>query len=90
MKITPVLVEWRQSTKGGRSTLMRQMAIELSRLENVEVCILIPSASPEDNEDAQNAPLALPKSYDSYAEQIAQVLICTLPVPSPGLPVIDV
>ena len=53
MKITPVLEEWRQSTKGGRSTLMRQMAIELSRLENVEVCILIPSASPEDKEDAQ-------------------------------------
>ena len=48
MKITLMIEEWRQSTKGGRSTLMRQMAIELSRLENVEVCILIPSASPED------------------------------------------
>ena len=53
MKITLVIEEWRQSTKGGRSTLMRQMAIELSRLQNVEVCILIPSASPEDKEDAQ-------------------------------------
>ena len=53
MKITLVIEEWRQSTKGGRSTLMRQMAIELSRLEKVEVCILIPSASPEDKKDAQ-------------------------------------
>ena len=53
MKITLMIEEWRQSTKGGRSTLMRQMAIELSRLENVEVCILIPSASPEDKGDTQ-------------------------------------
>ena len=53
MKITLMIEEWRQSTKGGRSTLMRQMAIELSRLESVEVYILLPSASPEDKEDAQ-------------------------------------
>ena len=68
MKITPVLVEWRQSTKGGRSTLMRQMAIELSRLENVEVCILIPSASPEDKEDAQsyNIKVFEAKKYPGY------------------------
>ena len=53
MKITFLTVEWTQSTKGSCSTFMRQMAIELSRLENVEIGILIPSASPEDKEDAQ-------------------------------------
>ena len=53
MKITFLTEEWTQSTKGSCSTLVRQMAIELSRLENVEIGILIPSASPEDKEDAQ-------------------------------------
>ena len=68
MKITLMIEEWRQSTKGGRSTLMRQMAIELSRLENVEVCILIPSASPEDKEDAQryNIKVFEPEKYPGY------------------------
>ena len=53
MKITFLTEEWTQSTKGSCSTFMRQMAIELSRLENVEIGILIPSASPEDKEDAE-------------------------------------
>ena len=53
MKITFLTEEWTQSTKGSCSTFMRQMAIELSRLENVEIGILIPSASREDKEDAQ-------------------------------------
>ena len=53
MKITFLTEEWTQSTKGSCSTFMRQMAIELSRLENVEIGILIPSASQEDKEDAQ-------------------------------------
>ena len=53
MKLTFLTEEWTQSTKGSCSTFMRQMAIELSRLENVEIGILIPSASPEDKEDAQ-------------------------------------
>ena len=68
MKITFVIEEWRQSTKGGRSTLMRQMAIELSRLENVEVCILIPSASLEDKEDAQryNIKVFEPKKFPGF------------------------
>ena len=68
MKITLMIEEWRQSTKGGRSTLMRQMAIELSRLENVEVCILIPSASPEDKGDTQryNIKVFEAKKYPGY------------------------
>ena len=68
MKITFMIEEWRHSTKGGRSTLMRQMAIELSRLENVEVSILIPSASPEDKEDAQryNIKVFEPQKYPGY------------------------
>ena len=53
MKITFLTEEWTQSTKGSCSTFMRQMAIELSGLENVEIGILIPCASPEDKEDAE-------------------------------------
>ena len=53
MKITFLTEEWTQSTKDSCSTLMRQMAIELSRIENVEIGILIPSASPKDRKDTQ-------------------------------------
>ena len=68
MKITFVIEEWSQSTKGGRSTFMRQMAIVLSKLENVEICILIPCASPEDREDAQkyNIKVFEPETYTAY------------------------
>ena len=68
LKITFLTEEWTQSTKGGCSTLMRHMAIELSRLENVEIGILIPSASPEDNEDAQkyNIKVFEPRKYVGY------------------------
>ena len=68
MKITFVIEEWSRSTKGGRSTFMRQMAIVLSRLENVEICILIPCASPEDREDAQkyNIKVFEPETYTAY------------------------
>ena len=53
MKITFLTEEWTQSTKGSCSTFMRQMAIELSRLPNTEIGILIPSASPKDKVDAK-------------------------------------
>lgn len=53
MKITFLTEEWTQSTKGGRSTLIRQLAIELAKLENVETSILIPNASLEDKKDAE-------------------------------------
>ena len=68
MKITFLTEEWTQSTKGSCSTFMRQMAIELSRLENVEIGILIPSASPEDKEDAQkyNIKVFEPERYASF------------------------
>ena len=68
MKITFVIEEWSRSTKGGRSTFMRQMAIVLSKLENVEICILIPCASPEDRGDAQkyNIKVFEAKKYPGY------------------------
>ena len=53
MKITFLTEEWTQSTKGSCSTLMRQMTIELSRIENVKIGILIPSASPVDKVNAK-------------------------------------
>ena len=53
MKITFLTEEWTQSTKGSCSTFMRQMAIELSRLPNTEIGVLIPSASPKDKVDAE-------------------------------------
>ena len=68
MKITFLTEEWTRSTKGSCSTFMRQMAIELSRLENVEIGILIPSASPEDKGDAQkyNIKVFEPEKYPGY------------------------
>ena len=68
MKITFLTEEWTQSTKGSCSTFMRQMAIELSRLENVEIGILIPSASQEDKEDAQkyNIKVFEPEEYAGF------------------------
>ena len=68
MKITFLTEEWTQSTKGSCSTFMRQMAIELSRLENVEIGILIPSASPEDKEDTQkyNIKVFEPEEYAGF------------------------
>ena len=54
MKVTILAEEWTQSTKGGHSTLNRQLAIELARQPSVEVSILIPECSPEDKNDAQN------------------------------------
>ena len=53
MTITFLTEEWTQSTKGSCSTFMRQMAIELSRLPNTEIGVLIPSASPKDKVDAK-------------------------------------
>ena len=68
MKITFLTEEWTQSTKGSCSTFMRQMAIELSRLENVEIAILIPIASAEDKADAKknNIKVFEPENYAGY------------------------
>ena len=68
MKITFLTEEWTQSTKGSCSTFMRQMAIELSRLENVEIGILIPSASPKDKVDAEkyNIKVFEPENYPGF------------------------
>ena len=68
MKITFLTEEWTQSTKDSCSTLMRQMAIELSRIENVEIGILIPSASPKDRKDTQkyNIKVFEPEKYPGY------------------------
>ena len=68
MKITFLTEEWTQSTKDSCSTLMRQMAIELFRIENVEIGILIPSASPKDRKDTQkyNIKVFEPEKYPGY------------------------
>ena len=68
MKITFLLEEWTQSTKGSRSAFMRQMAITLSRLANVEIAILIPIASAKDKADANknNIKVFEPENYAGY------------------------
>ncbi|XP_022810641.1 uncharacterized protein LOC111347681 [Stylophora pistillata] len=53
MKLTFLTEEWSQSNKDGFSILIRQLAIELSKLENVEIGILIPNASTQDKEDTK-------------------------------------
>ena len=68
MKITFLTEEWTRSTKGSCSTFMRQMAIELSRLDLIEIGILIPSTTLEDKEDAQkyNIKVFEPEKYPGY------------------------
>ena len=67
MKVTFLTEEWTQSTKGS-SAFIRQMAIELTRLENVEIAILIPIASAEDKADAKkyNIKVFEPENYAGY------------------------
>ena len=47
LKVTLLSSEWR-SSKGGLSTISRELAIELAKHPNVEVCIYLPMCSEED------------------------------------------
>ena len=54
LQITLLADEFKKSTKGGLSTLNRQLAIQLAKVRNVKVCMLMPKATEEDKRDAKN------------------------------------
>ena len=51
-KITLLADEFKKSTKGGLSTLNRQLAIQLAKVRTVKVRVLMPKATEEDRRDA--------------------------------------
>ena len=51
--VTLLADEWTQSTKGGISTLNRQLTLQLAKHPNVKVNLLIPKCSAEDKQDAE-------------------------------------
>ena len=53
MKVTLLSSEWR-STKGGLSTINRELAIQLAKHKNVEVSMYLPQCSEEDKRVAAN------------------------------------
>lgn len=52
-KITLLADEFKKSTKGGLSTLNRQLAIQLAKVRTVKVRVLMPKATEEDRRDAK-------------------------------------
>lgn len=53
LQITLLADEFKKSTKGGLSTLNRQLAIQLAKVRSVKVCMLMPKATEEDRIDAK-------------------------------------
>ena len=51
LRVTLLSSEWR-SSKGGLSTISRELAIELAKHPNVEVCVYLPKCSEEDKKRA--------------------------------------
>lgn len=51
LKVTLLSSEW-QSTKGGLSTINRELAIQLAKHNNVEVSMYLPQCSEEDKREA--------------------------------------
>ncbi len=51
LRVTLLNNEWR-SSKGGLSTINRELAIQLAKQQNVEVSVYLPHCSAEDKEDA--------------------------------------
>ena len=58
LRVTLLSSGWR-STKGGLSTINRELAIELAKHPNVEVCVYLPSCSEEDKNDATSQSIKL-------------------------------
>lgn len=53
LRITLLADEFKKSTKGGLSTLNRQLAIQLAKVRSVKVYMLMPKATAEDRRDAK-------------------------------------
>ena len=63
-QITLLADEFKKSTKGGLSTLNRQLAIQLAKVRTVKVCMLMPKASEEDRRDAKEHNIKIIETFE--------------------------
>ena len=63
LKVTLLSSEW-GSTKGGMSTINRELAIQLAKDGNVEVCMYLPWFSDEDKKEAADCRVRLRKAKE--------------------------
>ena len=63
LKVTLLSSQWR-STKGGMSTINRELAIQMAKCDNVEVCIYLPSFGDEDKKEALDCKVHLLKAKE--------------------------
>ena len=63
LKVTLLSSEW-GSTKGGLSTINRELAIQLAKDGNVEVCMYLPTFSDEDEKAASDCRVSLIKAKE--------------------------
>ena len=63
LQVTLLSSEW-GSTKGGLSTINRELAIQLAKDDNVEVCMYLPWFSDEDEKVAANCSIRLLKAKE--------------------------
>ena len=77
LKVTLLSIEW-GSTKGGLSTINRELAIQLAKYDNVEVCMYLPEFSDKDQKEASDCRVSLLKAekkpgYDDPIDWLASV-----------------
>lgn len=65
-QITLLADEFKKSTKGGLSTLNRQLAIQLAKVRTVKVCMLMPKASEEDRRDAKEHNIKIIETFECF------------------------
>ena len=63
LKVTLLSIEW-GSTKGGLSTINRELAIQLAKCDNVEVCMYLPEFSDKDQKEASDCRVSLLKAKE--------------------------
>ena len=63
LKVTLLSSQWR-STEGGISTINRELAIQLAKYDNVEVCMYLPWFSDEDKKEAADCRVRLLKAKE--------------------------
>ena len=77
LKVTLLSIEW-GSTKGGLSTINRELAIQLAKYDNVEVCMYLPEFNDKDQKEASDCRVSLLKAekkpgYDDPIDWLASV-----------------
>lgn len=79
-QITLLADEFKNSTKGGLSTLNRQLAIQLAKVRTVKVCMLMPKATEEDRRDAKEHNIKIIETFECFGLEEA----CWLGYPPEG------